>query len=117
MSETYLSAAIAADLSDGDKIGVTLNGWPILVGRNEGQLFAVINRCSHAASALVEGRVRRGAVMCPLHGARFELASGRCVGGSYPALKTFGVRVVDGEVQVAVPDDRPSAEHLPVMPV
>ena len=52
--------------------------------------------------------------MCPLHGARFELASGRCMGGAYKDLRTFPVRVVDGQVEVAVPDAKPGMEELPI---
>ena len=117
MSDTYLAALADADLAEGGKTSMTLNGWPVFLCRNEGRLFATVNRCSHAASTLVEGRIRRGAIMCPLHGARFELASGRCIGDAYRPLKTFAIRVTDGEIQVAIPDEPPGAEHLPVLPV
>ncbi len=92
-------------------------GWPVLIARNGGKLQAVIDRCTHAASPLSTGRVRRGAVMCPLHGARFELATGRCLGGGYAPLMTFDVREdSEGWVEVAVPDAAPGQEHLPVRP-
>ncbi len=117
MSRTYFSAMRDADLAEGSRLVVTLKGWPILICRNEGVIFAVINRCSHAASALADGRIRCGAIMCPLHGARFDLASGRCIGAAYPPLATFAVRVDHGDIQVEVPDEVPGAEHLPVRPL
>ena len=116
MSETYFSALLDADLAEGAKIEVMLNGWPILICRNGGSIFAVINRCSHAAAPLVDGRVRLGAITCPLHGVRFDLASGRCLGHAYPPLKTFRASVDHGEIRVAAPDALPGAEHLPVRP-
>lgn len=114
MTHSFHQAAKAADLVEGAANGVIVNGWPVLLTLLEGKLFATIDRCTHAASELSTGRIRRGAVMCPLHGARFELATGRCVGGAYKALLTFETRLADDWVEVSVPDGNPGFEHMPV---
>lgn len=98
-------------------IPIVVAGWPVLLARVEGRALAVVNRCTHAGSPLDAGRVRRGAILCPLHGARFDLASGRCLGGPYTPLKTLAVEEADGWVTVHVPAVPPAAEHLPLMPV
>lgn len=117
MSETWTEAGPADAIAEGGKAAYRLNGWPVLVARVDGKLMGVIDRCTHAASALAEGWLRRGAIMCPLHGARFELATGKCLGGTYGPLKTFAVEERDGVLMIAVPDAPPAAEHMPVMPV
>jgi anthranilate 1,2-dioxygenase ferredoxin component len=114
MAETYHDVGAEAEVTSVQPLACLPNGWPVLVCRSDGGLFAVINRCTHAASTLQDGRIRRDMVACPLHGARFELATGKCVGGTYPALKTFPVRVEDGRIAVAVPDEAPGYEHMPV---
>ena len=96
---------------------IRVAGWTLLVGRVGAAWFAVENRCSHAGSPLDQGRVRRGAILCPLHGARFDLATGKCLGGPYPPLRTFPVAEAQGRVTLTVPDTPPPADHLPVMPV
>lgn len=53
--------------------------------------------------------------MCALHGARFDLATGKCVGGAYRDLRRFGVRVTGGMIEVAVPDAAPGMEDLPIL--
>jgi anthranilate 1,2-dioxygenase ferredoxin component len=103
-----------ADLPEGGRHPLRIGGWPILLCRSDGAIRAVIDRCSHQASPLAEGRVRRGMIMCPLHGARFELASGKCLGGGYGPLKTFDVAVTNGVIHVAVPADAPPPEWQPV---
>jgi nitrite reductase/ring-hydroxylating ferredoxin subunit len=100
-----------ADLAEGQITVHGIGGWQILLARSEGQLVAVNDRCTHQAARLSTGRVRRGAVMCPLHGARFDLADGRCIGGAYAALRRFDLRVTDGMVEVLVPDAAPSMEE------
>lgn len=103
-----------ADLPEGGRHPLQLGGWPILLCRSNGAVRAVIDRCSHQASPLADGRVRRGMIMCPLHGARFDLASGKCLGGGYGPLRTFEIEVVDGMIHVAVPEEAPPPELRPV---
>lgn len=102
-------------LPEGDKLAARVNGWFVLIARQDGVFFAVNDRCTHQASLLSGGKVRRGVVMCPLHGARYELANGRCIGGGYRDLRIFPVRVHDGMIEVGVPDAAPSLEELPVI--
>lgn len=120
MSEELIELAFpgsAAAIAEGERRSHVVNGWPVLLTRTEGRLLAVIDRCTHAAATLSEGRVRRGAIMCPLHGARFDLASGRCIGGPYLPLKTFPVRLEGDEIFVTVPATPPPPELRPVMPI
>jgi len=87
----------------------------VLVARTEDGLHAVNDRCTHQAALLSTGRIRRGAVMCALHGARFELATGRCLGAAYRDLRQFALRVRDGMIEVSVPDQPPTMDELPVV--
>jgi len=114
MVRNFHRAVRAAALAEGTLVRVDVNGWPVLLARNEGKPYATIDRCPHAGSALSTGRLRRGVVMCPLHGARFELATGRCIGGPYDPLMTFETRLDDEWIAVAVPDGPPGFEHLPL---
>jgi nitrite reductase/ring-hydroxylating ferredoxin subunit len=114
MANQFHPAARADEIAEGSAMGCTVNGWPVMLAMSEGKLFATIDRCTHAASEVSTGRIRRGAVMCPLHGARFELASGRCIGGPYKPLMTFETRIEGEWVEVAVPEEQPGYEHMPV---
>ena len=98
------------------RIAAKVSGWHVLVARSDDGLHAVNDRCTHQAALLSGGRIRRGAVMCPLHGARFEMATGRCIGGAYRDLRTFALRVVDGVIEVAVPPEPPGMDETPVSP-
>ena len=96
------------------KRAVMAEGWPLLVARLPEGYRAVLNRCSHVAAALDGGRVRRGQIQCPKHGAMFDLTDGRCIGGAYQPLRTFPVTIDDGQVVVQVPDEAPTVHDLPV---
>jgi 3-phenylpropionate/trans-cinnamate dioxygenase ferredoxin subunit len=80
---------------------VRIGGLSILVVRHDGTLFAIENECSHAAQSLECGRIRNGWIMCPAHGARFDLATGEPLGPPAPGpIRTFPVRVHQGQVEI-----------------
>ena len=71
----------------------------------DGELCAIEDRCSHDDGPLVEGdwEPAEGVVICPRHGSRFDICSGRALTlPAYLPVETFPVRVVDGLVKVDV---------------
>ena len=75
----------------------------LLVGvyRIGGELYAIEDRCSHDDGPLCEGERDGFCVVCPRHGARFDLRTGAVL--SLPAtedVEAFEVVVRDGEAFV-----------------
>jgi 3-phenylpropionate/trans-cinnamate dioxygenase ferredoxin subunit len=91
-----------ADLALGGTRCVEVDGVGVIVARGQdGQYYAVERLCSHAALPLDGGRVRGASIVCPHHGARFELKSGRVLGPpAYAAIAAFPTRERDGQVEV-----------------
>lgn len=78
---------------------------PIAVIHTGGQFFAVSDTCSHADASLSEGFVEDCQVECPMHFARFDLATGRAC--SLPAIipvKTYPITIVDQKIHITVSD-------------
>lgn len=113
MSETWHTAVAESDFPEEGKLALEIAGWSVLIVRTEDGYSALNDRCTHQAARLSPGRVRRGAIMCPLHGARFEAATGRCVGGTYADLRRFALRVESGTIEVLVPDAPPGPSERP----
>ena len=51
-------------------------GESILLCNVDGEIFAVSNRCTHAAVELSNAALIGGAIECPVHGARFDARTG-----------------------------------------
>ena len=80
---------------------------PILVVNLEGDFYAVLDQCTHEDYELSAGPIDadEGVVECVLHGARFDLRSGRALcGPAYLPVAKFPVQVVDEVVWTR--DDR-----------
>src|SRR5207244_12349825 len=89
------------DLAEGKAIGVGVAGSSIPHNDAIGNVYATDNICTHAYAGLSDGWLDGEVIECPLHAARFDIRSGKVL--DPPAtedLKTYPVRIVDGEIQV-----------------
>jgi 3-phenylpropionate/trans-cinnamate dioxygenase ferredoxin subunit len=51
------------------------------VANVDGEFFAIANTCSHRSGDLSKGTIEDGIVTCPRHGSRFDVRTGRNLGG------------------------------------
>jgi nitrite reductase/ring-hydroxylating ferredoxin subunit len=92
-----------ADLATGSMQACTLAGREIVVCHTREGVYAVDNICTHAHARLCEGRLRATRLVCPLHGASFDIRDGRVLGQpADKALPVHPVRIVDGVIEVAL---------------
>lgn len=90
-----------ADLAPGSKKTVKHQGRSILICNVNGQFFAVSNICSHAYERLECGRMSNSWISCPIHGARFDLATGEAKNPPAKSpIPVYDVRVVEGWIEV-----------------
>lgn len=97
----YIAVMAAAELAVGQSRCVEVDGDRILIVRSHTGFHAIEPLCSHASLELEGGPVRDGAIICPWHGARFDLRSGRQSGPPAPrGIVVYPSRVMDGQVEV-----------------
>lgn len=62
--------------------GTVRGAGPWAVGNSRADLFAVSRRCRHLYADLANGTIdREGCLVCPWHGSRYDVKSGRMVTG------------------------------------
>ena len=63
--------------------GKVTGAGPWAVGNDGGDLFAVSRRCRHLFADLAQGRIDKkdGCLVCPWHGSKYDVATGRMVRG------------------------------------
>lgn len=106
---TEISVGALIDLPEDAGTCVDTGGIAVAVFRSGQDVFAIANRCSHAEASLCEGDVFDGEVECPLHGAAFDIATGKAL--TLPATQrvaTYRTDVRDGNVFVSIPDSEDS---------
>ncbi len=70
---------IANELTDGSKKKISVRGRDILLAKVEGKYYAVDNRCPHFGGDLSKGKLDGYTIICPQHGAEFDLRDGRVI--------------------------------------
>lgn len=105
MADGWVRVAAAADVAEGQALGVRVGDKEIAIYHLAGGEFcATDNVCSHEYALLTEGWMENGCIECPLHAAQFDIRTGKAL--SAPAdedLAVFEVKVEGGDVLVKVP--------------
>lgn len=83
---------------------VTVDGTEIAIFHLDKRYLTIQNRCPHKGGPLCDGIVAGTAVVCPLHGRRFDLETGLAVRASEPSsvssVATYPTRVKNGVILV-----------------
>ena len=104
MNETsFVPVMTLAEIPQGSMQAKVLEGREIVICHTREGLFALDNICTHAHARMCEGRLRATRLVCPLHGASFDIRDGRVLGPPAVApLPTYPIRVVDGMIEVSL---------------
>ena len=100
---TFVPVMTLAEIPQGNMQTRILEGREIVICHTREGVFALDNICTHAHARMCEGRLRATRLVCPLHGASFDIRDGRVLGPpAVVPLPTHQVRVVDGTIEVAL---------------
>ena len=90
--------ASVSDIPEGEiRVVMCAEGRSLAVSNIEGDLYAIDNVCTHDDGPLGEGRLLRGRIICPRHGAAFDARTGRAL--TLPAVRGVSAYAVtvDGD--------------------
>jgi 3-phenylpropionate/trans-cinnamate dioxygenase ferredoxin subunit len=95
--------ADVAAIPPGTTAPFQVSGRNILICHTREEFFAVENQCSHALSRLEDGKLRGYRLICPLHGAAFDVRDGTARGkpATLP-IKVYPVRVTGNRIEIEI---------------
>ncbi len=97
----WVDVAPLDELPPGASKTIDVDGVPIAVFNVDGNCYAIEDRCTHDGGVLTGGQVEGDVVICPRHGARFCMRTGKAMSPpAYEDVSTFEVRIASGIVQV-----------------
>ena len=101
----WTDVAATVDIEPGGFAVIELDDARVAVFNVDGEFYALEDLCSHDHACLTDGEVDGSEVICPIHGARFDIRTGDALTPpAYEPVSRFPVRVNEGIVQVR--DDR-----------
>ena len=98
-----IEAATIDELEPGQAKLIEADGKDIALFNCDGEYFAIDNECTHVGGSLCEGEVEGSTVICPWHGAEFDIKSGTVL--SPPAeenVNSYKVYIEDDFVKIEI---------------
>ena len=100
---TFVQVCKFASLKSGGMKTIDVQGEQIVVVREDENIYALKDECTHEEYPLSEGWVEDNCIYCAFHGAKFSLANGQALTlPAYEDVKTYPTRIVDGFIQVDI---------------
>jgi 3-phenylpropionate/trans-cinnamate dioxygenase ferredoxin subunit len=99
------------DLAEGTMTVRNIGDREIVICRTKSGLHALDNICTHAYARLNEGRLRGTRLICPLHGASFDVRDGRALGA--PATRPLAIHTIQvvgdhAQITLSAGDPKPA---------
>ena len=99
----WVRVAAVADCPVGQLKSASAAGTQVVLANVDGDIYALIDQCSHEEYPLSDGDLEGTDVVCMYHGARFDVCTGK--NKALPAIRpvrSFPVEIRDGDVYVEV---------------
>lgn len=100
MAEHGTWVAHRSDIREGEIFATVIEDTPVALTRVGGDIRAFGDVCTHDDGPLAEGQIADGCVVCPRHGACFDLVSGKPTFPAVTAIPIYNVEVQGEDVIV-----------------
>lgn len=102
----FVEIAPLSELPAGERLFVEIADRPIVIFNIAGGFFAIGDVCTHDNGPLGDGDLEGYDIVCPRHGAKFDIRTGKVMG--MPAVEdipAYPVQVRGGNIFVGIPKE------------
>jgi len=97
----FIKVARAADLKPGQKMRVEYEDEDVGLVNLDGQIYAISDICTHDNGPLIDGHLDGDCIVCPRHGARFNLKTGQQTMPAFSAAPLYQVKIQGDDILIA----------------
>jgi nitrite reductase/ring-hydroxylating ferredoxin subunit len=105
--------ASEAEIPEGERKLVDVDGLSIGVFHHQGEWYAVHNHCLHRGGPVASGPLEGDVLVCPWHGYRYNLKNGCLLDDPSVKLDMYNVTLREGDIYLTLAASREAAEALP----
>ena len=104
-SDNFVPVLEEKELQEGTMKLIRVEGLPVLLIKQLGQIYAIDNRCPHMACGFSGGSLDGNVIICPCHDWRFDLKTGEYEDDPSMTLKSYEWKIESGKILVKVDDE------------
>jgi len=97
----FIKVAKTTDLSPGDKILAKYKTEDVGLFNIDGKIYAISDVCTHDGGVLVEGDLEGDEIVCPRHGARFNVKTGGFTAPAVMPVPLYDVKIEGEDILIA----------------
>lgn len=100
----FIEVCSVEDLPKGERLFFSVGDESLVLLNIDDRYYALADKCSHDDGPLGDGEVENCEIICPRHGARFDVLSGKAT--KMPAMvdiPAFPVKIIENMIFVGFP--------------
>ncbi len=98
----FIKVATLSQLTPGTRMLVEYEGTPVGLFNIDSEIYAIQDVCTHDGGPVAEGQVDGDIIICPRHGARFNLKTGAVRAlPAYRPVPIYQVKVEGNDILIA----------------
>jgi 3-phenylpropionate/trans-cinnamate dioxygenase ferredoxin component len=99
----FYEVARVEDVPAGERLFIEIDGKPIVVFNIGGNFYAIGDTCTHDNGPLGDGELDDHQIICPRHGARFDIRNGKALTApAFVDTPSYPIRVIDGNIEIGL---------------
>lgn len=100
----YVAVGSVEELAEGERLFIEIDEQPIMIIRLGGEYYAIADVCSHDDGPVGEGALEGFEIICPRHGARFDIRTGKVLAlPAFVDIPAYPVRVTGDQIEIGLP--------------
>ncbi len=100
----YIPVGSVDELKAGGRLFIEINEKPIVILNVAGQYYAIADVCSHDDGPVGEGDLEGYEIICPRHGARFDIRTGNVLAlPAFVDIPAYPVRLAGYQIEIGMP--------------
>lgn len=100
----YIPIGTTDEIKDGGRLFIEIDGQPIVIINITGHYYAIADVCSHDDGPVGEGIIEGFEIICPRHGARFDIRTGKVLAlPAFVDIPAYPVRIVGDHIEIGIP--------------
>lgn len=105
----FVKVADISEVPENERLYLEISGKPVVIMNLSGNIYAFGDVCTHDNGPLGDGEIDGYEIVCPRHGARFDIQTGKAVRGpAFHDIPTYPVRIENGSILVGIPKEPPA---------
>ena len=99
----FFKVAKTSEIPQGGKKLVEVDFLPVAIFNIGGEYYAIEDVCTHDGGPLAEGTLENEEIICPRHGARFNVKTGQalCM-PAFESVECYEVKIENDDIYISV---------------